>query len=282
MENNIPTEAIEINGKEPGKTSIILVGVHGNEEGGVEAMNKILPNLSIENGRVIICYANPKAISQKTRYTEANLNRMFLDETDISPDDRKSYEFNRALYLKKYLLESDVLLDIHASNNPNSKPFVICESNAEQIVKYLPVGTVVNGFDTIEPGGADYFMNRNGKVGACIECGYLGDDKSTKIAEESIYAFLKTQGHIPGHVPEHKQSYIQMYELYKSKTNQFILTSKFKDFEYITKDQLIGIDGNEKIFAKEDSIILFAKDTAKVGQEVFLLGKIKQLANKIQ
>jgi succinylglutamate desuccinylase len=266
---------IQLMGERKGPTSIILAGVHGDEKCGVKAFKKILPNLKIEKGRVFFGYGNPKAIKADKRFTEANLNRMFKNDSALSLTEKRSYEYKRAQFLKKYLDQADALLDIHSSFTQNSKPFIICEANAKGIVKYLPVRFVVSGFDKTEPGGTDYYMNHSGKIGICIECGYLGDPKSTEIAGKSILAFLNARGHITNKTSFKKQSHIRIYDLYLSKTNYFALSKPFDDFEKISGGQIIGIDGGEKIRAKKESIILFARNRNQAGDEAFLLGEKK-------
>lgn len=267
-------EVIELKGSNPGQTSIILVGVHGNEICGVEAMDQILPNLKIETGKVLIAYANPKAIEQKVRFTETNLNRMFLPESEISEEDKNSYEYSRAQYLKRFLSQADALLDVHASSNTKSIPFIICERNSKKITDSLPIETVVYGFDAVEPGGTDYYMNSIGKIGVCVECGNMEDPKSTENAIESIYTFLKIQGHISGETPTPvEQKLIQMYYLHKAKTDNFTLAKPFDDFESLTAEQFIAHDGDEEIKTDRESIIIFAKNSTEIGREVFLLGE---------
>lgn len=271
-------EIIELKGKIPGgPTSIILVGIHGDEKCGIQALAKILPKLKIEHGTVYFCYGNPRAIQQNVRFTESNLNRMFKSDVLLSDSDKSSYEYNRAQFLKTYLEKSDVLLDIHASYVLGSNPFVICEPNAYDIAKYLPVELLVSGFDTVEPGGTDYYMNSIGKVGICVECGYLGDEYATEIAIQSIDAFLKARGHIETDVMKlQNQSLIEMYELYHTKSDSFELVKDFKDFDELVPDQLIGVDGKNDIRAKKDSVILFARNRTHVGEEAFLLGEYKK------
>jgi hypothetical protein len=41
----------------------------------------------------------------------------------------------------------------------------------------------------------------------------------------------------------------------------------------MSKGQLVGKDGEQKITVKKNSIILFAKDRTKIGEEGFLLGE---------
>ncbi len=268
-------EIIKISGQKDGTRSIILVGVHGNEKCGIEALNKILPNLKIERGTVFIGYGNPRAIDMNKRFIETNLNRMFNLDEQLTENEKNSYEYSRAQFLKNYLDQSNILLDIHASNTPTSKPFIICEANAKGVIEYLPVNRIVSGFDQIEPGGTDYYMNSIGKIGICIECGFLGDPSSIDIAEKSIYAFLKSRNHLVNNLTSEKQSYLSMYDLYKTKTNKFILTKEFEDFEEIKKGEVIGFDGDQEIKAEKDAVILFARNREKVGEEAFLLGENK-------
>lgn len=269
-------EIIQLNGREKGTTSVVLVGVHGDEKCGVEALEKILPTLEIERGTVLFGYGNPRAIEADTHFIEANLNRMFNDEGRLTIEEKQSYEFQRAQFLKNYLNNADALLDIHASSIPNSRAFIICEANANEIVFFSPTDLVVSGFDKVEPGGTDYYMNSKGKIGICLECGYMKDPQSAKIAEASIFAFLKTRGHIRNDLAPQKKSYVQMFKKYFAKTDKFTLSKPFENFEIVTENQLIGTDGQEEVKASKRSLILFAHNGTKIGDEVFLLGEEKE------
>jgi succinylglutamate desuccinylase len=267
---------IELNSGQAGPTSIILAGVHGNEKCGVAALKKIIPSLRLEKGRVFVGYGNPLAIEQDVRFTEMNLNRAFKPDNLIPENDKKTYEYQRAQFLKKYLDLSDNLLDLHASCSVKSQKFIICENNAREIIKYLPIEIVVSGFDRIEPGGTDSYMNSLGKIGICVECGYLGDSASVKVALDSVMKFLSACGHITGSLSKSKKTYIKMNEIYFTKTFDFRLVRDFADFEAISAGQIIGIDGEEEIRAKNDGIILFARNRSMIGDEAFLLGEYEK------
>lgn len=268
-------EVIERHGANPGPVSIVLAGVHGNERCGVDAVSEILKDLQIVKGKVVFCYGNPKAITESKRFIEQNLNRMFNDEAILTDTEKGSYEFARAQFLKPYMLSAGALLDVHASLTPDSQPFVICEPNASGIVEQLPVARVVTGFDAVEPGGTDYFMNINGKIGVCIECGYTNDVQSVARAKEGILSFLRARGHLERVHINREQEHIHMYDLYRTKTNTFMLTKEFGDFEHLSSGQVIGYDGNEKIAAQKDCVILFARNRERAGDEAFLLGEKK-------
>lgn len=266
-------EVIKLSGKRLGPTSIILAGVHGNEKCGVEALANLLPGLNIEAGDLLIAYGNPLALKNDQRFMDANLNRMFKGDGDLSDSDRASYEYGRAQFLKQYLVQASASLDLHASLNPNSRPFVICESNAREIVSYLPIDLVVSGFDQLEPGGTDYYMNRLGKIGICLECGYVNDPNSVNIAKASILAFLSVRGHLGNSPSSQKQSCLKMSKIYLTKADSFKLNRPFADFEEITAGQIIGLDGSEEVRADNDGFILFANNRDKIGAEAFLSGE---------
>ncbi|MFZ2125050.1 MAG: succinylglutamate desuccinylase/aspartoacylase family protein [Candidatus Saccharimonadales bacterium] len=268
-------EILQVIGKKDGPTSMIIGGVHGNERCGFEALRDLLPTIEIERGTVFFAYGNPRAIEKDVRFTEVNLNRMFVDDDKISESDKKSYEYKRSLVLKSYLDKVEVLFDIHASSIPTSPSFAICEANAKGIVDYLPTDLVVAGFDDIEPGGTDGYMNSMGKIGISLECGYLDDSKTTEIAKQAIFAFLKACGHIKNDLNPRKQIHIRMYDMYLAKTDSFRLERQFDNFEILEKGQLIGIDGNQEIRAEKRCLIVFAHNGKKIGDEVFLLGEEK-------
>lgn len=266
-------DIIEITGALPGPTSMVIGGVHGNEKCGVQALNKLLPTLKIQKGRVLFAYGNPRAIAQNVRLTEMNLNRAFKNPALYSEKEKATYEYKRAQFLKIYLDQAEALLDVHASFTPDSQRFAICESDSLEMVKYLPFDLVATGFDTLEPGATDGYMNNQKKIGICVECGYLDDPLSTEIAEEAILQFLIARGHLEGSPKIHKQAKINFDFIYFTKTDNFRLTKDFADFEQISTGQLIGTDGAEEIRALQDGVIIFARNRNTKNDEAFLTGK---------
>ncbi|MFA6537565.1 MAG: succinylglutamate desuccinylase/aspartoacylase family protein [Patescibacteria group bacterium] len=264
---------IIIKGKVAGPKSMVLAGVHGNEVCGIKALQKIIPKIKIDCGQVIFGFGNPRAIRKNIRQTAENLNRMFKSVSEYSKKQKQSYEYKRAQLLKKYFDKVEVLLDLHASFAPNDRPFVICKKKDQEFAKFLPLKTVVFGFDAIEPGGTDYYMNQKGKVGFCVECGYFTDNKAVKVAEKTILNFLKARGHLKSNLKKEKQKYLQVNYLYYTKTNKFVLKKEFADFEKIKKGQLIGFDGTKKVLSPQTGFILFSTNREKKGSEGFLLGK---------
>ena len=269
----ISNEILTISGNEVGSTSIILAGVHGDEKCGVDVLEETLKSVCIEAGTVMYGYGNPEAIKANKRFTEANLNRMFYDG-NCDDETKKTYEYRRSDFLKMHLKKADALLDIHASTTEQSFPFVICEPNGFDVVKFLPVSEIVSGFDYVEPGGTDYFMNSINKIGICIECGYQADPNSHEVARLAILAFLKAKGHIKNDIIPNKQNYRNMFYKHYAKSDSFTLHKNFADFEILQQGDIIGIDGDITVYSPSECFILFAKNGTQVNDEVFLLGNI--------
>ncbi len=268
-------DIIRITGKNPGPKSIVLVGVHGNERPSTEALEDLLPTLAIEAGEVLFGYGNPRAIETNQRFIDANLNRVFKNDAALTEKERTSYEYERAQFLKPYLQEAGALLDVHASRTPHSRPFIICEKNAKDIVSFLPIDLVTTGFSAIEAGATDGYMDSIGNIGICVEVGYIDDPASVRTAEKSIIAFLKARGHLPIDLPKTQLSYMHMYDIYLTKTN-FVLSKSFDDFEEVAAGQLIGTDGGKEVRAEKNAVIVFARNQTGPHEEAFILGEKKR------
>jgi len=267
MSNNI--KIFELKGTLPGKTIVLLAGVHGNEICGVKAFDNLIPSLEIESGRVLFIYANLKAIEENKRFVEKNLNRCFL--TEQPKDIKDSLEGRTAREIIPLLNESDVVLDIHASNTQDSIPFVICDEKDLDIASILPTEIATYNWGPFEPGSTDDYVNFLGKPGICIECGFAKDPSTINKAEEAILTFLRFFGAIKGEKPApRKQKRYKIVSLYKNKDVPFSRTKPFSDFELLKERTLIGIDGIKEVYAEKGQIILFVRDRTGLNEECFL------------
>ena len=271
---------IEVGNSIEGPQSVIMAGVHGHERAGIEAFELILPTLKIERGRVLFVYGNPRAIGENKRFTEADLNRMFVSDDELSSKDKESYEYGRAQELKPILRQAEVLLDLHGTNNPNSEVFAIGESNGREIVEQLLVEIFVTGLDPIQPGGTDYFMNMEGNVGICMECGYNKDIESTGRAKEAILAFLGAREHIERErvANEKPLTVIRVFSMYRTISEDYKMAEPFPEFADLEPGRLIGVDGGIDVRAERQSVILFAStlEIKNRGQEAFVLAEHSQ------
>ena len=257
-------------GSTPGKTLAVFCGVHGNETAGIRAVKKVLDQVSIDAGKVFFVFANPRAIKKNVRFTEINLNRCFSQGHTGD-----TYEDHRATKLMEILDQCDALLDIHASNIPNSTPFVICEEDTFPFTEKINFPIISTGWDAIEPGATDGYMFRSGKIGICAECGYAGDGKERAgLAEDTIYQFLSFYGAIDTdiHFADIVQKHLHVDRAIIKSTESFKLTKAFEDFETLPSDYCYAKDGNQEYCVDEESVIVFANPDKEVGGEACILG----------
>lgn len=265
-------------GKNPGKNTVILAGVHGNEICGIRALDNIIPKINIEFGKITFIYANLEAIKQNKRFIEKNLNRCFFKKQPAEIEG--TLEGRTAKEIMPYLDSADLLLDVHASYIKDSTPFVICDKKNVKTAEIFNGEIVSYNWDPFEQGSTDYYMNLQGKPGFCIECGYLGDSETQRIAENAITNFLIYSGNIIGDLLLRKdQRIIRIKSLYKNTEEKFKITRYFPDFEKFVERTLIGKEGNREVYADAGDIILFAQDNEKIGEECFLLGEETLLNN---
>lgn len=252
-----------------GKKVCILAGIHGNEIPGILAVENILKqnDFFVKNGEVCFIIVNKKAINANKRYIEEDLNRCFFENQKSD-----SYESLIARELKKILNNYDICLDLH-STREESIPFIVCEKNAYQLIKNFPIKIVCSGFDEHQPGATDTYMNQNGKIGICVESGYMKDKNSVFLVRDIIFTFLNNVNMID-YISQNKEKvFYKVTKMYRNKSD-FTLTRKFENFEWLTEGEIIGYDGKQEIFTKKKCFIVFAQNRMEedTENEAFLLG----------
>ncbi len=255
----------------PGPNLVILGGVHGNEPCGVEAIRAL--NINPLKGKVTCIIANLEALRKKVRFINSDLNRAFT----FSKNDKESMV---ALEIKEYLDQADALLDLHSSFSKVSFPFVICEKQSLNLAKCLPVKFIVTNIDKFHQGSTDEYMNKQGKIAVCVECGNNDDTDATIRAKESIVDFCNFF-----EVIERKNSVKkELNKMVFKVTGNYIAKKYFypsqmlSDFANVKKNELLGVDGEDEIKITHDSYILFMTE-AKKGKEAFL--KLKKIESKL-
>ncbi|MFA6064574.1 MAG: succinylglutamate desuccinylase/aspartoacylase family protein [archaeon] len=260
--------------KKPGPKVVVMAGVHGDEICGVKALDELIPKIKVTAGKVTFIYANLKAIEQNKRFIEYNLNRCF--SSDQAENVYSTLEGKTGRELVRILDDSDVLLDLHASTSKKTVPFIICEKQSYAYANVLPFKFVVGGFDFVYPGASDHYMNQNNKPALCVECGYLGDKSTIKVAKNTVLTFLKKAGSIRGKAPTLAQKkFFEVNFVYKNKFGPFRLSRDFADFEELSGSTVVGFDGQQRAFAEDGDLLLFARSEDKLNSECFVIGKRK-------
>ncbi len=154
----------------------IMAITHGDEVGGLWALNTFLANLQPDTitAPIAVILGNVAASKAGRRYLEKDLNRSFSAKGDFS-------EIKRAQELADHVLsQTAFLLDIHQTIEPAREPFFIFpfEKNA-----YLWARTIDSKMAMVTHWGAafskdgmctDAFVNSQGGVGLTVELGQAG------------------------------------------------------------------------------------------------------------
>lgn len=261
-------------GTKPGKTLAVFAGVHGNETVGIKALKRVAGNIKIDAGVVYFVLANPEAMAKKVRQVDKNLNRCFL-----AGNKGKTKEDQRARVLMKILDKCDALLDLHASNSRQTQPFIICAKSSDKIAKIFDFKIVSTGWDKFEPGASDGYMNSQKKIGLCLECGSIYDNKNEDLAVKSIFQFFQFFKVIKDKkikFNNKKQKLIKIVKAGYKKTDQFSFVDNFTDFDRLKVGRVFATDGATKYWAGKNECIIFPRPNKKIGEEVFLIGKLNK------
>jgi len=109
-----------INGKEPGKTMMIIGGIQGDEPGGYLTAD-LYADMLLEKGNLIVVpRANFNSIIQNQRGVNGDMNRKFSQNTLFSDDD----DLNIVNTLKELIKQSDVLLNLHEGSGFYSPDYI--------------------------------------------------------------------------------------------------------------------------------------------------------------
>jgi succinylglutamate desuccinylase len=255
-------------GKFPGKTLAVFAGIHGNERVGILALRKIVKEAKINSGKVYFVFANPPAIKNGKRMIDKNLNRLF--SRAINGD---SLENSRAHQLMDILDECDALLDIHSYNSKKGNQFAISEPRGFEILRHMDFPIIASGFSGIGS-GTDGYMERQKKIGICIECGTTNSYKKfLRFTEKSTYQFLQYFGCLDKKVEYSsvEQRYVCAKKTLIKKTSRFKFVKDFKDFEKLPSGKIFAIDGMTQYRAAKNQCILFPRPGVDIGGEVCTL-----------
>jgi hypothetical protein len=174
----------------------IVGGIHGDEPAGERIVRRLADELDAEgagSGSVRLIVANERALAAGTRYTDADLNRVF-------PGDPASDEYERALAprLAAELKDMDAVLALHTSHSA-PPPFAIYSDLTESVrrsVTGMPVEYVVDSgrlrsttLDSVVPHTVS------------IEVGRQGSEEAVEFGYEACLAFLRAHGALDDEPP---------------------------------------------------------------------------------
>lgn len=268
---------------------MILGGTHGNERTGIAVVRQLQNEIAsgkytVIGGALALVLGNPAAIEQNVRAIDGrDLNRYF-SHVALSNDD-ESEEWNRATQIAELIRQSDVVIDLHATNKP-SVPFVASKNDAEHrnIFRWFHPNCVLVDPEYIFGGGVpvaiDEYADNQGKVGLCFETGWVEDESITPQVFESVVRYLVDVGILEGEKAVAPNIDAAVYEITGSilrddRVFTFADGRGKSSFEHIDENDVVGYRGDEAVVAENDGVIIFPKlpEHQAIGKPVCYLAK---------
>ena len=204
-----------------GKPIICIIGcIHGNEMIGKYVIDR-LKEVSIKKGTLILILANLKAITQKKRFIDTDLNRCFPGDKDGNHEEMLAKE------LYDTMKNCDYVLDVH-STTAHTENFIIITKDTDHIqksAKYIPIKKIVKMESSISKGKAmiDYT-----DCGISIE---FNLDTSIQKAKEIVTNYLKYLGLLEGYAKKTDQDIYSVYGVMKKGELKLSSLINFKQAE---------------------------------------------------
>jgi len=303
------------NGKEKGTLLICVGGMHGNEPAGVEALSIMFKMLELEpntnpdfvfKGRLLGLRGNCRALAQKKRFIEKDLNRQWLPEnvarikaTPASGLENEDLELKEMLEIiekeiEDYPTDKVVLLDLHTTT-AHGGIFSIPTDDPDslRIAVELHAPVIKGLLQGVKGTTLQYFCKENfdiNIVSVCFESGQHDEPLSTSRAIAALTNCLRTLGCVDAtHVEnrhdslliQHSKGLPQVAELITIHNilpgDDFHMAPNYKNFQRVKKGDVLAYDKKGAIRAPEDSLILMPL-YQKQGDDGFFLVKMLEYA----
>lgn len=209
--------------------------MHGNEPSGVEALQAFLPQLEALKGELrgefVALAGNLRALAEKKRFIDADLNRMWKLRKDMSglapvPDvyEREEMDALQALVdeIKDERRGPLVFLDLHTTS-AESPPFILCGDTLRNrdFISGMPIPKIL-GLDERLNGPFLSYLNVMGHVTVCFEAGQHESPESYHNHLALLWVLLAKAGSLPKEkIPQLKASRKRLLEQSGKKLQAF-------------------------------------------------------------
>lgn len=294
---NIPRIIGKCEGNEEGPLLLVTAGVHGNEPSGVRALQKIFSQLEYEKanfkGTFLGLAGNQEALQKGKRFIDEDLNRTWTKE-NLQKKDPESHEQEEMMEI------IDVLKD-YSEKDYSERYFIDCHTTSSDSLPYISVQEVgkndafahnfplhiVRGFSDIVNGSIDKYFSQQGFTGFTFEAGQHTAEKTQENQEAMIWLALKavnkldleifsgTSG-ITEQFSGEQKTYKILYRHGLENEDDFQMESGFKNFEKISKGQLLALQNGKEIRSEWDATIFMPLYQAQGNDGFFVIEEVKE------
>ncbi len=295
---------IDILGQNTDRKFIVVGGMHGNEINGIEAIERLIPQLKKVlkpgHGRIYFLKGNLQALNQNERFIEQDLNRLWLEENIDKPVSEVA-DF-KALKVLHDLIVNDIcqgqfkncnFLDLHTFS-AQSGIFAIPACNEQSIAfaKSFGVPFIEKLSETL-PGTALSYFGRLGMASVVFEGGTHQTEEATDTLEAGLWHSLAYLGFIDEDLPQvvrSRQHLTQISEklphhlelIYRHKLDDyhhFKMNSGYFNFKPVQKQEDLAIQNKTSVKSPDSGFMLMPLYQKK-GSDGFFIVKEKPAQNQ--
>jgi predicted deacylase len=267
----------------PGPSLAIVGAIHGNEQCGLRAIERLQKELSdgtlrLTCGTLFLVHGNPAASEERRRHTGVDLNRMFdyrfVDELSPSLWER---EHHRALELRPIFEAADAVLDLHSAT-ADTPAFAIASAvpASARFAEALGLGWVTTGWDGPGLLGDQVLlaqMTRRNLPGVAVECGQHDDPRAPECAYRCARRALSYFGLTePYSAPEQPQiTRLHVLAAIKRPSAGFFFSRPLHGMQELTAGEEIGRDGHLLLSLCAPCVVLMPNDRVAVGEDMLYI-----------
>lgn len=277
-----------------GPLVICFGAMHGNEKAGIKAIDLMIKMLEVENitnedfvfnGRFLGVVGHLAAAELNLRFIEKDLNRQWLperikylshqDKSKLKAEDLEMYELETLITkeIQEYKPDRTVILDLHTTSADGGIYTILPEHPlAIQFALGIKAPVVLGFLEGLKGTTLHYFTSENfpgETTSICFEAGQHEDPMSVNRAIAAITNCLRFVGcvdaeHIEGRHLQILEEYSEelpkltrlkfRYEI--DPEEEFKMLPGYKNFQKITKDEIIAYNKNGPVLSPYSGYIL--------------------------
>jgi len=291
-----------IKGTKPGPSLIIIGSIHGNEPAGATAAKNIAPLIQRYqpslSGEVILLSGNTRALAQRVRYIDADLNRHWSPENirrlqvGHESSKKQSEDLEVAELLEQFDLAAQrargelYFLDLHTTSAHGDHFATVGDTLRNRAFAMNFPTTIVLGLEEQIEGTMLEYVNNLGAVTMGFEAGQHDAPSSIAHDEAVIWIALVAAGLL---CKEDTSEFSRSLELLKAESGgarivevrhrhaispevEFKMEPAFKNFDSVRRGQILARDVRGSIHAIESGMVLLPL-YQKLGDDGFFLGR---------
>jgi len=300
-------------GSEDGPMLIVFGGMHGNEPAGIEAIQKMGQMLKAEpltnpdfkyKGSFLGLIGNRRAYAKGQRFINVDLNRSWTRENidiihtrefqDLTEEQKEIKEILDVIdeQITEMNPSKVIVLDLHTTSSFGGI-FSITTDDPESVSIAVELhAPVIKGMLKGIRGTTLHFFNSSyfgvDMIPVTFESGQHLDKLSVKRAIAAITNCMRTIGSVSAdHVENQHDSLLLEYSKDLPKVarllskhtiengDNFIMKPDYKNFQMVTKGELLATDINGAILAPEDSLLLMPLYQSQGEDGFFLIKEVE-------